>query len=93
MLLLDEPSSGLDSSETEEFGRAIKLVADQRGCGVLLVEHDMALVRQVCDYVYVMDWGRLIFEGDVDAMVTSEVVRNAYLGSASEVSALPTSPS
>jgi len=80
MLLLDEPSSGLDSNETEHFGEAIRTVASERGCGIFLVEHDMGLVRQVCDYVYVMDFGRLIFEGSPEEMANSQIVRDAYLG-------------
>ena len=63
VLLLDEPSSGLDVHETEQFGRVLKTVVRERGCGVLLVEHDMTLVREICDYVYVLDFGLLIFEG------------------------------
>ncbi len=54
LLLLDEPSSGLDGHETEEFGRVLKTVVRERGCGILLVEHDMTLVREICDYVYVL---------------------------------------
>jgi ABC-type lipopolysaccharide export system ATPase subunit len=52
----------------------------ERGCGVLLVEHDMTLVRGVCDYVYVLDFGQLIFEGTPDEMHQSDLVRAAYLG-------------
>ena len=80
LLLLDEPSSGLDGHETEQFGHVLKAVVAQRGCGILLVEHDMALVRDVCDYLYVLDFGSLIFEGTPEEMQNSEVVRAAYLG-------------
>jgi ABC-type uncharacterized transport system ATPase subunit len=48
---------------------------------VLLVEHDMTLVRQVCGYIYVLDFGQLIFEGTPDGMRSSDQVRAAYLGS------------
>jgi ABC-type multidrug transport system ATPase subunit len=48
---------------------------------VLLVEHDMALVRRLCDWIYVLDFGRLIFEGTAADIATSEIVRAAYLGS------------
>jgi ABC-type branched-subunit amino acid transport system ATPase component/ABC-type branched-subunit amino acid transport system permease subunit len=80
MLLLDEPSSGLDGHETEQFGRVLQTVARERGCGILLVEHDMTLVRQICDYVYVLDFGQLIFEGTAEEMQNSAEVRAAYLG-------------
>jgi ABC-type branched-subunit amino acid transport system ATPase component len=52
-----------------------------RGLGILLVEHDMALVQQVCDRVYVLDFGRMLFEGTATEMIDSDIVRAAYLGS------------
>jgi ABC-type branched-subunit amino acid transport system ATPase component len=81
MLLLDEPSSGLDSAETARFGQIVAAVVAERGCGVLLVEHDMTLVMSICDYLYVLDFGELIFEGTPDEVRASDVVRTAYLGS------------
>lgn len=81
MLLLDEPSSGLDTSETHRFGQIVSQVVAERGCGVLLVEHDMALVMSICDYLYVLDFGQVIFEGTPDEVRTSDTVRAAYLGS------------
>ena len=80
VLLLDEPSSGLDGHETEQFGRVLRTVVRERGCGILLVEHDMTLVRQICDYVYVLDFGQLIFEGTAEEMQSSAGVCAAYLG-------------
>ena len=81
MILLDEPSSGLDQAETEQFGQILRHVVAVRGTGVLLVEHDMSLVQQVCDRVYVLDFGRMLFEGTAPEMIASDVVRAAYLGS------------
>lgn len=81
MLLLDEPSSGLDTAETERFGQIVAGVVAERGCGVLLVEHDMALVMSICDYIYVLDFGEMIFEGTPEQVRTSDTVRAAYLGS------------
>jgi ABC-type branched-subunit amino acid transport system ATPase component len=81
LLLLDEPSSGLDASETRRFGEIIRGAVAERGVGILLVEHDMALVRQVCQNIYVLDFGQLVFEGTGAEMLASPVVRNAYLGS------------
>lgn len=80
VLLLDEPSSGLDAAETQWFGQVLRKVIETRHVAVLLVEHDMALVRQVCEHVYVLDFGRLIFEGSFEEMRGSEAVRAAYLG-------------
>jgi ABC-type branched-subunit amino acid transport system ATPase component len=80
VLLLDEPSSGLDVGETEAFGRVLRQVVDERGTTTLLVEHDMNLVMGVCDYIYVLDFGKLIFEGIPAEVAASELVREAYLG-------------
>jgi ABC-type branched-subunit amino acid transport system ATPase component len=82
-ILLDEPSSGLDQTETEHFGAILRRAVAERGLGLLLVEHDMALVQQTCEQVYVLDFGRVIFEGTARAMVAAEVVRAAYLGAPS----------
>jgi ABC-type branched-subunit amino acid transport system ATPase component len=79
-LLLDEPSSGLDKMETEQFGRVLAQSVEDRGFGVLLVEHDMALVRQICSYIYVLDFGELIYQGESKDVLASDVVRDAYLG-------------
>ena len=81
ILLLDEPSSGLDGTETKRFGEILREIIARRGTGILLVEHDMALVMEVCDYIYVIDFGLPIFEGTGYEVRTSEIVRAAYLGS------------
>ena len=81
ILLLDEPSSGLDKRETERFGEILRHLVEQRGIGILCVEHDMALVMSVCDYVYVLDFGKPIFEGTTSEIAASPIVRAAYLGS------------
>ena len=80
-LLLDEPSSGLDVVETERFGQIISRFVAETGIGILLVEHDMALVSGVCRYIYVLDFGNLIFQGPCGEVLSSETVRAAYLGS------------
>jgi ABC-type branched-subunit amino acid transport system ATPase component/branched-subunit amino acid ABC-type transport system permease component len=80
LLMLDEPSSGLDSTQTERFGALLRDAVNKRGIGILLVEHDMSLVTQVCDYIYVVDFGTLIYEGTPDDVMSSEAVRDAYLG-------------
>jgi ABC-type branched-subunit amino acid transport system ATPase component len=80
LLLLDEPSSGLDPGETAAFGEILRDVVRDDGCGILLVEHDMALVRAVCEFCYVLDFGRKIAEGATQDVLSSPVVQAAYLG-------------
>jgi len=80
VLLLDEPSSGLDGAETERFGAVLTHVVAERAVGILLVEHDMALVMNICDYVHVLDFGHKIFEGSTAEVSSSGEVRAAYLG-------------
>jgi ABC-type branched-subunit amino acid transport system ATPase component len=80
VLLLDEPSSGLDSGETARFGDIVVQVVQDRGVGILLVEHDMDLVMRVCSEIYVLDFGELIFAGSPDEVAASPIVRAAYLG-------------
>jgi ABC-type branched-subunit amino acid transport system ATPase component/branched-subunit amino acid ABC-type transport system permease component len=79
LLLLDEPSAGLDGAETQALARIIVQLADS-GTGILLVEHDVKLVMQVCAYIYVLDFGKLIFEGSAREVRESDAVRKAYLG-------------
>jgi ABC-type branched-subunit amino acid transport system ATPase component len=83
LLLLDEPSSGLDHTETRAFGEILTRLVNQDDFGVLLVEHDMGLVMSISDYVYVLDFGQLIFSGTAQDAQISTVVREAYLGAAS----------
>jgi ABC-type branched-subunit amino acid transport system ATPase component/branched-subunit amino acid ABC-type transport system permease component len=80
VLLLDEPSSGLDRIETERFGEILTRIVAERRVGILLIEHDMALVNRICDYIYVIDFGKAIFQGTVREVGASAVVRAAYLG-------------
>jgi ABC-type branched-subunit amino acid transport system ATPase component len=82
VLLLDEPSAGLDTAESLEFAQILRRVATERGTGVLLVEHYMDLVMGVCSYIYVLDFGCLIFEGTPAEVQASPVVQAAYLGMA-----------
>jgi ABC-type branched-subunit amino acid transport system ATPase component len=80
LLLLDEPSSGLDKEETAAFADVVTRLVRERGVGILIVEHDMSLVMDVCDYLYVLDFGELLFEGEPKAVATSPIVQAAYLG-------------
>jgi ABC-type branched-subunit amino acid transport system ATPase component/branched-subunit amino acid ABC-type transport system permease component len=87
ILLLDEPSSGLDHVETERFGRILKRVVEDRGVGILLVEHDMSLVMDVCEHIYVLDFGKPLFDGPPSEVVHADIVRAAYLGTDDEAMA------
>lgn len=80
LLLLDEPSSGLDPRETAAFGVILQAIVRDRGIGILLVEHDMVLVNSVCEYIYVLDFGRLICSGSSADVLSSPIVRDVYLG-------------
>jgi ABC-type branched-subunit amino acid transport system ATPase component len=81
LMLLDEPSSGLDKAETERFGAILQSLVAEEDVGILIVEHDMALVARVCDYLHVLDFGEPIFEGTAAQTLASPIVRAAYLGS------------
>jgi ABC-type branched-subunit amino acid transport system ATPase component len=80
LLLLDEPSSGLDHAETAELASILRALVRVAGLGILLVEHDMALVMSICDVIHVLDFGQLLFSGTPEEVRSSVEVRAAYLG-------------
>ncbi len=79
VLLLDEPASGLDDNETTDFGKLLVELAGA-GLGILLVEHDVGLVMEVCERIYVLDFGSVIAAGDPESVRANEAVVAAYLG-------------
>jgi branched-chain amino acid transport system ATP-binding protein len=81
ILLLDEPSSGLDEAETDAMS-ALLLELAQSGLGVLMVEHDMPLVMETCSTISVLDFGRVIANGTPAEIQANPSVQRAYLGTA-----------
>jgi branched-chain amino acid transport system ATP-binding protein len=80
ILLLDEPSSGLDRAETDALAQTLREVQAEHGFAILLVEHDVELVSSFTTRSYVLDFGRKILEGPTGVVLSSDVVRAAYLG-------------
>ncbi len=80
LLLLDEPSSGLNDSETEALAALLKQLQSQRELSLLVVEHDMNFVLPLSDEVYVLDFGKVIAHGAPDEIRRDPIVQAAYLG-------------
>jgi ABC-type branched-subunit amino acid transport system ATPase component/branched-subunit amino acid ABC-type transport system permease component len=82
VLLLDEPCSGLDHHEREEVGQVITTLAQSWGIGIMLVEHDIHLVRRVSDRIVALDFGKVIAEGAPNSVLSTPSVMAAFLGEA-----------
>ena len=80
LLLLDEPAAGMNPNETEELMQTIHFVRDKFNMTILLIEHDMKLVQGICEYLYVLNFGRLLAEGTPDKVLNDPAVVKAYLG-------------
>lgn len=80
LLFLDEPSSGLDRSETDEVASVLRQVCDRSGVAVVLIEHDVSMVADLAESIWVLDYGQLIAHGPTDEVFADERVRSAYLG-------------
>lgn len=80
LLLLDEPAAGMNPNETRDLMELIKRIRDSFHLTVLLIEHDMSLVMELCDRVFVLDYGTLIAEGTPWEIQNNQRVIEAYLG-------------
>ena len=80
VMLLDEPSSGLDVHETEQLGTALRNVREERGTAFVLVEHNVEFVLDLSDRVTVLDFGRVLTEGTPNEVRDSAEVQEAYFG-------------
>lgn len=80
LLALDEPAAGLDEGETTRLGLLLRRVQDTTGLTILVIEHDMDMVMDFCDQIFVLDFGRMIASGPPEEIRRDERVLKAYLG-------------
>ncbi|MGC8474203.1 MAG: ATP-binding cassette domain-containing protein, partial [Candidatus Dormibacteria bacterium] len=91
LLLLDEPAAALDALESRQLAARVRQLAAE-GMGILLVDHDMEFVFSSCDFVYVLDFGRLIAKGPPQAVQADRAVKAAYLGAEAVAEPGPVDP-
>lgn len=80
VLLLDEPSSGIAQREAEALGPLLREIRERTGCAMIVIEHDVPLLRSIADRLMALESGRVICEGDPDVVVHDPEVVRAYLG-------------
>ena len=85
VLLLDEPAAGMNPNETKELTSLIRRIRKTYDLTIILIEHDMSLVMNVCEKIFVFDSGTLIAEGTPDEISKNERVIKAYLGEETEI--------
>ena len=80
LLLLDEPAAGMNPNETKELMETIRLIRDKFDMTILLIEHDMKLVSGICEQLSVLNFGRILTQGETSAVLNDPQVITAYLG-------------
>ena len=80
LIIMDEPAAGLNDVETAELTETIRRIRDEFGVTILLVEHDMSLVMNVCDTVCAISFGQMLAIGTTDEIQKNKAVQEAYLG-------------
>lgn len=80
ILFLDEPAAGMNPHETRDLTELIAQIQEEFGLTVVLIEHDMSLVMDICEHIYVLEYGRLIAAGSPEEIQNNEKVIQAYLG-------------
>lgn len=84
LIILDEPAAGLNDVETLQLAQLIRRIRDKFDCSILLVEHDMRLVMDVCDRICAISFGKFLAEGTAKEIQANPLVQEAYLGSKEE---------
>lgn len=80
LLLLDEPAAGMNPHETEDLAKTIRFIRDHFDMTILLIEHDMGFVSDLCDEITVLNFGTVLAEGETKATLTDPEVIKAYIG-------------
>ncbi|MDR1513389.1 MAG: ABC transporter ATP-binding protein [Propionibacteriaceae bacterium] len=80
LIILDEPAAGLNDTETEDLAATIRAIRERHACAILLVEHDMRLVMNVCERICAISFGKFLALGTPEAIQKDKLVQEAYLG-------------
>jgi branched-chain amino acid transport system ATP-binding protein len=80
LLFLDEPAAGMNPQETHALTKFIKDIRERMDLTIVLIEHDMSLVMEICERIFVLDYGKLIAQGTAEEVRNNPKVIEAYLG-------------